>query len=160
MIEVKVLTVYYDDANKSPVVLLKEIEGNRVLPIFIGYAEAAAISYALDKVQFVRPLTLDLMKRIIESLNYSVKKVVITKILDNTFYAEVILEGDGKYVAVDARPSDSIGLALRTNAPIYVAEEVMDVCGTIISESDEERLERIRESIKRQRPEDLGNFQI
>lgn len=160
MIEVKVLTVYYDEANKSPVVLLKEIEGNRVLPIFIGYAEAAAISYALDKVQFVRPLTLDLMKRIIESLNYSVKKVVITKILDNTFYAEVILESDGKYVAVDARPSDSIGLALRTNAPIYVAEEVMDVCGTVISESDEERLERIRESIKRQRPEDLGNFQI
>jgi bifunctional DNase/RNase len=86
--------------------------------------------------------------------------VVITKILENTFYAEVILESDGKYVAIDARPSDSIGLALRTNAPIYVAEEVMDVCGTIISESDEERLERIRESIKRQRPEDLGNFQI
>jgi|YelNatPaOPRAMG01_1025707.scaffolds.fasta_scaffold00039_106 bifunctional DNase/RNase len=160
MIEVKVLTVYYDEANKSPVVLLKEIDGNRVLPIFIGYAEAAAISYALDKIQFVRPLTLDLMKRIIESLNYSVKKVVITKILENTFYAEVILESDGKYVAIDARPSDSIGLALRTNAPIYVAEEVMDVCGTIISESDEERLERIRESIKRQRPEDLGNFQI
>ncbi|MEO0090859.1 MAG: bifunctional nuclease family protein [candidate division WOR-3 bacterium] len=160
MVEVKVLTVYYDEANKSPVVLLKEISGNRVLPIFIGYAEAAAISYALEKVEFVRPLTLDLMKRIIESLNYNVKRVVITKIKDNTFYAEVILESDGNYVAIDARPSDSIGLALRTNSPIYVNEEVMDACATIISESEEERLERIRESIRRQKPEDLGEFQI
>lgn len=160
MIEVKVWTVYYDEANKSPVVLLKEIDGKRVLPIFIGYAEATAISYILDKIQFQRPLTLDLMKRIIDSLNYVVKKVLITKIMNNTFYAEVILESDGKYVAIDARPSDSIGLALRTKAPIYVAEDVMNVCATIISESDEERLERIREGLKKRRPEDLGDFQI
>ncbi|MEO0078070.1 MAG: bifunctional nuclease family protein, partial [candidate division WOR-3 bacterium] len=129
MIEVRVEGLLLDNVNNSPVVLLREIDGDRVLPIFIGPLEASAIAYALEKTQFPRPLTLDLMRRIVASLNGRLCRVIITKIEHDTFFAELIVECGDRVVSIDARPSDSVGLALRAEVPIYVAEEVMDKAG-------------------------------
>ncbi len=160
MIELKVAGVRFDEKSRSPVVFLKEINGNRILPIFIGPAEATAIMYSLEKVQFVRPLTLDLMKRLIEGLEGKVQRVVITEVRDNTFFAEVILEKGGRTVVIDARPSDSVGLALKVNCPIYCNEAVMENCGVVISEEPEDRIKEIEDWLRKTDPEDLSDFKI
>lgn len=160
MIEVKVAGVKFDEKSRSPVVFLKEASGNRVLPIFIGPAEAAAIMYALENVNFERPLTLDLMKRLIEGLGGKMERVVITEIRNNTFFAEIILEKEGNKIVIDARPSDSVGLALKINCPIYCENEVMENCGVIIPETPEDPIKEIEDWLRKTEPEDLGNFPI
>lgn len=109
----------------DPVVILRDMEGKRHLPILIGPFEATAIALALEGQKVPRPLSHDLMKSIIESLDAKVDRVIIDDIKDNTFYAKVILKAGGEPVEVDARPSDSIALALRTDAPIYVSEQII-----------------------------------
>ena len=160
MIEVKVAGVRFDEKSRSPVVFLKEVNGNRILPIFIGPAEATAIMYALENVKFARPLTLDLMKRLVEGLGGKIQRVVITAIRDNTFFAEIILEKDGDKIVIDARPSDSVGLALKINCPIYCEEEVMETCGIVIPETNEDRIKEIEDWLRETDPEDLGNFPL
>ncbi len=160
MIEVRVEGLLLDNVNNSPVVLLREIDGDRVLPIFIGPLEASAIAYALEKAQFPRPLTLDLMRRLIESLNGHVRRVIITKIENDTYFAELIIESGDRVLSIDARPSDSVGLALRTEVPIYVAEEVMDKAGQFITPADEERLAELRAKMRSINPEEFGSFRM
>ncbi|MEO0102808.1 MAG: bifunctional nuclease family protein [candidate division WOR-3 bacterium] len=160
MIEVKVAGVKFDEKSRSPVVFLKEASGNRVLPIFIGPAEATAIMYALENVNFERPLTLDLMKRLIEGLGGKIQRVVITEIRNNTFFAEIILEKEGNKIVIDARPSDSVGLALKINCPIYCEESVMENCGILIPETPEDPIKEIEDWLRKTEPEDLGDFQI
>jgi len=109
----------------DPVVILKDLDGKRYLPILIGPFEATAIALALEGTPVPRPLSHDLMKSIIESLKAKVAQIVIHDIRDNTFYAKVVLESGGATVEIDARPSDSIALALRTNSPIYVSERIV-----------------------------------
>ncbi len=113
-----------DLLSHDPVVILKDIEGKRYLPIMIGPFEATAIALALEGTQVPRPLSHDLMKSIIESLRARVDRVVIHDLRDNTFYAKVVLQSSMGQLEVDARPSDSIALALRTNSPIYVSERI------------------------------------
>lgn len=160
MIEVRVEGILLDSSNNSPVVLLREQDGDRVLPIFIGPLEASAISYALEKTEFPRPLTLDLMRLLVEGLNGRIARVVITKIESDTYFAEVIINSGDRVITIDARPSDSVGLALRVGAPIYVAEEVMDKAGQWISPADEERLKELRERARNMKPEDFGNYRM
>jgi len=112
------------DQRNNPVVLLKLEGGEEVLPIWIGHSEALAIELHLRGNSFERPLTHDLMKTAIESLGASVTKVAITELKDNTFFAKLYLRRDSEIYAIDARPSDSIALALKTNADIYVSNEV------------------------------------
>ncbi len=160
MIEVKVEAVLIDNTTNSPVMLLREVDSNRVLPVFIGAAEASTIAYALEGVQYVRPLTVDLMRNLINGLNGKVSRVIITKLEDDTFYAELVIQTPEQVISIDARPSDSVGLALRTGAPIYVAETVMDQAGQWLSPEDEERLQALRTKLRGIDPEDLGNYQI
>ncbi len=160
MIEVKVAGVLFDSQNNSPVMLLKEVDGNKILPIFIGPIEATAIAYVLENVKLSRPMTLDLMKLIIEGLKIKVRRVIITALKEDTFYAEIILENGNKILSVDARPSDSVGLALRVNAPIYVAEEVMDEAGIIMTEEEETRLSELRQNLRNIPPEEFGNYKM
>ena len=115
----------------DPVVILKDMEGKRHLPILIGPFEATAIALALEGTQVPRPLSHDLMKSIIEALKAKVNKIVIHDIQENTFFAKVVLESSLGPLEIDARPSDSIALALRTNSPIYVTDQI------ILEESDE-----------------------
>lgn len=114
------------DQRNNPVVLLKLEEGDEVLPIWIGHSEALAIELQMRGNSFERPLTHDLMKTAIESLGASVTKVAITELKDNTFFAKLYLQRDSEIYAIDARPSDSIALALKTNAGIYVSKEVFE----------------------------------
>lgn len=160
MIEVKVEAVLIDSSTNSPVMLLREVAGNRVLPVFIGAAEATSIAYALEGTQYIRPLTLDLMRNLILGLNGKINRVIITKLEEETFFAEVVLEAGDKVVAIDARPSDSVGLALRAGAPIYVEETVMERAGQWLSQEDEERLREMRTRMRNINPEDFGSYEI
>ncbi len=160
MIEVRVEAVLIDNSTNSPVMLLREVGGNRVLPVFIGAAEASAIAYALEGTQYVRPLTLDLMRNLIVGLEGKVKRVIITKLEEETFYAEVVIETKDRVVAIDARPSDSVGLAVRVGAPIYVAEAVMEQAGQELSAEEEERLKELRSRLRAINPEDFGSYEI
>ncbi len=126
VVEVEVLRVVFDESLEAPVVLLKEVGGDRVLPIWIGHPEASAIIFALEEVEVERPLTHDLLKTVIDALDAKVEKIVVNQLRDNTFYARIILRRDSTIYSIDARPSDSIALALRVKAPIFVAEEVME----------------------------------
>jgi len=114
-----------DPMSNSPVMLLKEAEGDRILPIWIGVLEATSIAAKLENIQFPRPLTHDLMKNIFETLGISVPKVEIVDLRDNTYYAIITVVTQDKTIDIDARPSDAIALALRLNAEIFVHEEVL-----------------------------------
>lgn len=160
MIEVKVAGVLFDNQNNSPVMLLKEQDGNKILPIFIGPVEATAIIYALENIKLSRPMTIDLLKLVLDVLGGKVTRVIINALKNDTFFAEIILNVNGKIFSVDARPSDSVGLAVRTNSPIYVAEEVMESAGIVMSEQDEARLAELRDSLRNMPPEELGNYKM
>lgn len=160
MIEVKVEAVLIDSSSNTPVVILRELSGARVLPVFIGPLEASAIAYVLEGTKFSRPLTLDLMKLLIQGLSGTVRRVIVTRLEQDTFYAEIVVEQDGRVVTFDARPSDSVGLALRTGAPIYVAEEVMDKAGQVIAPEDEGRLRELKAKMREINPEDFGNYRM
>ncbi len=126
IVEVRVFRLLYDESTKTPVVLLKEVQGNRILPILIGHPEAQAIAIALQGIEVERPLTHDLLKNIIQGFGGRVERIVINQLRNNTFYARIIVRANHTVYTVDARPSDSIALALRTGCPIYVAEAVME----------------------------------
>jgi bifunctional DNase/RNase len=160
VIEVRVAGILLDNVNNSPVVLLRERDGDRVLPVFIGPLEASAIAYALEKTQFPRPLTLDLMRLIVEGLQGRIRRVIVTKLENDTFFAEVVIEAGDRVVTIDARPSDSVGLALRTEAPIYVAEAVMEKAGQWMTAQDEDRLKDLREKMRTLNPEDFGDYRM
>jgi len=113
----------------SPVVVLRTEDG-RVLPIYIGNAEALSIYYAMRGETFPRPMTHDLMVEVIGKLNAKVEKIIIDDLIDNTFYARLVLKQNDKTIEVDARPSDSIAIAVRFACPIFVEEEVMDEAGS------------------------------
>ena len=125
MRRMKVDKLGIDLLTHDPVVILKDMEGKRHLPILIGPFEATAIALALEGTQVPRPLSHDLMKSVIEALKAKVNKIVIHDIQENTFFAKVVLESNTGPLEVDARPSDSIALALRTNSPIYVTDQIM-----------------------------------
>jgi bifunctional DNase/RNase len=112
------------DQRDNPVVLLKSSEGEEVLPIWIGHAEGVAIQLSMSGEKFERPLTHDLLKVAIESLGAKLSKVAITDLANNTFFAKLYLQRDGELIVIDARPSDSVALALRFDAPIFVARDV------------------------------------
>jgi bifunctional DNase/RNase len=126
LLEVRVRAVTVDAEAGSPVVLLEELQGERVLPIWVGVFEARAIAMEMDHVAPPRPMTHDLLKTIIEGVKAQVTQVAITDLRDNTFYAYIVLNAGAAHLQIDARPSDAIALALRVKAPIYVAKEVLD----------------------------------
>lgn len=125
MRRMKVDKLGIDLLTHDPVVILKDMEGKRHLPILIGPFEATAIALALEGTQVPRPLSHDLMKSVIEALKAKVNKIVIHDIQENTFFAKVVLESGFGPLEIDARPSDSIALALRTNSPIYVTDQII-----------------------------------
>jgi bifunctional DNase/RNase len=167
VIEVNVGGLAYDEKTKSHVVLLRELNGNRVLPIWIGPAEASAIALEIAGKKFQRPLTHDLLATIVKGLKATVSKIIISDLRDNTFYANIVLERekDNEIVNVDARPSDSIALALRTHSPIYLSETLLEGAKDISllkkeekEKTEEERAEELRKFLEDLDPEDFGKF--
>jgi len=116
------------------VVLLKENEGDRYLPIWIGPYEAEAIQYALHEVEVARPLTHDLLRNVIQRLGARVLRVEVVDLRDNVFYGNIVMEKDGRILEIDSRPSDALALAVRVHVPIYVAEHVLDAAGIMPEE--------------------------
>lgn len=159
MVEVQVTGLALDHTN-SPVVLLREINGDKVLPIWIGAPEARAIALALEGITIERPLTHDLMKSIIEGLKVKLSRVVIHELKENTFYAKLCLRKKGTILEIDARPSDSIALALRVKAPIYVCPEIMEVNSTPLKMDKEAKAEALRRYLKNLDPEDFGKYKL
>jgi bifunctional DNase/RNase len=163
VIEVRIASLAVDPRSNQPVIILRPLEEepgrNRVLPIWIGQPEATAILLALEDVELPRPLTHDLLKNVVETLDAYVDRVEITRVHDGTFYAALIIRAEEKTLAVDARPSDSIALAVRTGAPIYVAEDVMEsaaVSDESGGEVDEEaEMQAFREFLEHVDPEDF-----
>jgi len=124
-------------SNMGFVVLLRGTADERALPVFIGAAEAQAIAIQIDNVKVPRPLTHDLLKNVLTCVEWSVKRVVVNDLIDNTFYAKIIIEHDGIQTDIDSRPSDAIALALRCNTPIFVLEKVMDQAGLKVPENEQ-----------------------
>jgi uncharacterized protein len=137
MIRVVIDSVRVNLMSQHRVVVLREEEGNRYLPIWIGPFEADSITIELQGVPMARPLTHDLLKSILDELHAEVAHVVVSDLLDDTFYARIVLDVDGLQKEIDSRPSDAIALAVRTKVPIYVAHHVMDEAG-IVPESEAE----------------------
>jgi bifunctional DNase/RNase len=161
-----------DRSSNTPVVILEEVGGERVLPIWIGPGEASAIAMQLADMEFSRPLTHDLLVAVLNGLGGSLRKVIITRVEKNTYYAELIIHRNGEVISVDARPSDSIAVALRTEAKIFAQDELLERASIEISEEEQTGAptqkreapsetmdaEQLKEYLRRLNPEDFGRF--
>jgi bifunctional DNase/RNase len=150
-----------DSLTKSPVVILKEVGGERTLPIWIGLLEANAIASELEGVKFPRPMTHDLLKNVMESTDVKVNKVEVCDLKDNTYFALIHITHNDKEISIDARPSDALALSLRVNAPIFVAEEVISKSTQIDLEAEpedkSEQGKKWQEILEKMNPKDFGN---
>src|SRR3954466_11553175 len=126
MQEMQIYGVSFDLVGKQPIVLLKTAEGNKFLPIWIGHPEAAAILMKLQSATTPRPMTHDLVTDMLDQLGAQVTRITVTELRENTFYAQITVQQDGSEIEIDSRPSDAIALAVRAEAPIFVAAEVID----------------------------------
>jgi uncharacterized protein len=152
--ELSVVGVRVELPSNQPIVLLKEVDGDRYLPIWIGAVEATAIAYEQQGVKPPRPLTHDLMRDILAALEAPLRAVEIMELKDNVYFADLLLGDDG--VRVSARPSDSIALALRVGAPIRCAEQILTDVGIVIPDEQEDEVEKFREFLEQVTPEDFA----
>lgn len=160
MHEMVIYGVSFDMVGKQPIVLLKTADGNRFLPIWIGHAEAAAILARLQDAEPPRPMTHDLIAQVVDGLSAEVARVTVTEMRDNTFYALIRLSTAGRDVEVDARPSDAIAVAVRTGAPIFAADDLLDENAIEFEhepEDDEDMVEKFKEFLDQVAPEDFAD---
>jgi len=159
MLELSLVGVRVELPSNQPIVLLKEVNGDRYLPIWIGAVEATAIAFALQGIETPRPMTHDLLRDILSETDVSVDSVLINDLVDSTFYATIKMGREGKAVEVSSRPSDAIALAVRINAPIYAAEEVLDQAGIELKDEEETEVERFRQFLDEVTPADFAGDQ-
>jgi len=171
MIEVKIDSIRVSLMSQHRVVVLKEIDAERYLPIWIGPFEADAITVQLQDIQVARPLTHDLLKSVIDEMGATVSHVMVNELKNDTFYARIVMDVDGESMEIDSRPSDAIALAVRVRAPLFVAEEVMEIASiepepgleeispegesAPLSEEEEEKLSVFRDFINELDLDDL-----
>ncbi len=174
LVEVEVMRLGLDRSNNSYVVILREKEGERLLPIWIGQAEAESIVIEMSKLKRERPLTHDLCKTLITGMGGTLRRIQITKVENRTYYAELHIRVDDRMIQIDARPSDSIAIALRFAAPIFAQEDLLtsllfedssDESDAIPSapepeQSDQMTPSQLQKYLENLRPEDLGKFNI
>jgi bifunctional DNase/RNase len=179
VVEVRVQGLILEPKTQQNIVLLRERDGTRILPIWIGPGEAQAIKRILSEEPFPRPLTHDLLHLVVEGLKAKVARIVISDLKENTFFASIIIEREGQVLSIDARPSDSVALALRARAPIYANDELLQqpprepAASESSSEegeeedvepkrelTEEEKAEQLRRFIEKLNPEDFGKFQL
>ncbi|MFQ5912905.1 MAG: bifunctional nuclease family protein [Nitrospinota bacterium] len=171
MLEMKVKGLTLDPLTNMPIVILKDVEEKKVLPIWVGIFEANAIALEMEQVSTPRPMTHDLIKNIIEGFKAQVARVVVNDLKDNTFYAVITINLNGTEVLIDSRPSDAIALALRVNAPIFVAEKVIEEARSIefaeqqqaaASEKEGENMpdsDDWKKWLENLKPEDFGRYE-
>jgi bifunctional DNase/RNase len=157
LIEMTLAGVRIELPTSQPIVLLREAEGERYLPIWIGQPEATAIALALQWVVTPRPMTHDLLKNILEEMSVTVNDIVITELREGTFYATINLQRNGSAFEISSRPSDALALAVRLGCRIFANDEVLSEASILIpSEEPEEEVERFREFLEHVNPEDFG----
>jgi bifunctional DNase/RNase len=156
----KIKGLMIDPVSNMPIIVLKNATGESVLPIWVGIFEANAIAMQLETVISPRPMTHDLLKNVIEGLSASVRRIVIKDLKDNTFFAEIELVRDGEALSIDARPSDAMALALRTAAPIFVEQDVLDKSSSAGEDSGSEEAERLRRWLETVDAEELGKYEM
>jgi len=144
-IEMMIKGLMIDPITNMPIIILRDGDGGRILPIWVGVFEANAIALQMENVQTPRPMTHDLLKNVIEDLSAAVERIVVTDLKENTFYAVIHLRTDGRGVVVDARPSDAIALALRAGAEIVAEEELLDEAGVEMAETEDDEVEKFKE---------------
>ena len=168
LVEVVVMTLAMDQKNQSPVVILKDAVGERKIPIWIGHPEASIIAMELAEKKFPRPLTHDLLTSVLRVMNARLQRVEITDLEGNTFYAKMYLEQAGEIFCVDARPSDSIALALKNKSKIYAdaklfsgeIDSLLTNAGAMDEDISENRADELKEFIENLNPKDFGKFRF
>ena len=160
LIEMTIKGLMVDPITNMPIVILKDKQGDRVLPIWVGIFEANAIALQIENVATPRPMTHDLLRNIINDLEGQVDRIVVCDLKENTFYAVIHLTVRGERVAIDARPSDAIALALRTRAPIFVEDEVIDHAKTVDVSSEQADSDRLQKWLESLDPDDLGKYKM
>src|ERR1019366_3176670 len=159
-VEMKIRGLMMDPVTNMPIVVLKDLNGNTILPIWVGIYEANAIALEIEKVATPRPMTHDLIKSLLLGLGTAVNKVVVSELKDETFYAVIWLDRDGELISVDSRPSDALAVALRLDCPIYVEETVLKsskLAATVSDKVNNEELRRWREGLN---DEDMGRYKM
>jgi uncharacterized protein len=159
-IEMTIKGLMVDPITNMPIIILRDKTGDRVLPIWVGIFEANAIALQIENITTPRPMTHDLLRNVINDLKAIVQKVVVSDLRENTFYALIYMTADGDTLAIDARPSDAIALALRTRAPIFVEEAVIDSAKSIDFSSEKADSERLQKWLESLDPEELGKYKM
>jgi Uncharacterized conserved protein len=155
MVEVTLVGVRVELPSNQPIVLLKEVGGDRYLPIWIGAVEATAIAFALQGIQTPRPMTHDLLRDILKETGVEVERILINDLVEQTFYALIRMSSAGEAKEISSRPSDAIALAVRTAVPIFASEEVLDQAGIELKDDAETEVEKFREFLDQVAPEDF-----
>ena len=159
-VEMKIRGLMMDPVTNMPIVILKDVNGATVLPIWVGVYEANAIALEIEKIATPRPMTHDLIKSLLLGLNTNLRKVVVSELKDDTFYAVIWLDRDGELISVDSRPSDALALALRLDCPIYVEEAVLKSSSKQAAISDKVNNEELRRWLEGLNDEDLGRYKM
>jgi bifunctional DNase/RNase len=159
-VEMKIRGLMMDPVTNMPIVILKDVGSNTVLPIWVGVYEANAIALEIEKVSTPRPMTHDLIKSLLLGLHTGIRKVVVSELKEDTFYALIWLERDGEMISVDSRPSDALALALRLDCPIFVEDAVLKSSKATTSVSDKVNNEEYRRYLEGLNDEDLGRYKM
>jgi len=159
-IEMKIKGLVVDPISKMPIVVLEDTNKERMLPIWIGVFEANAIALKIENISTPRPMTHDLLKNFLKKLQISVEKIVVNDVRDNTFYALIHCLYNNNRLIIDSRPSDAIALALRTDAPIYVDEEVVKKAHSLKFDESLEDSEKLKKWLESLTPEDFGKYKM
>ena len=159
-VEMRIRGLMMDPVTNMPIVILKDVNGGSVLPIWVGIYEANAIALEIEKVTTPRPMTHDLIKNLLMGLETRVHKVVVNELRDDTFYAVIWLEKEGQVISIDSRPSDALALALRVDCPIYVEDEVLKNSKVAGAASERVNNEELRKWLENLGDEDMGRYKM
>src|SRR5437667_11371180 len=157
-VEMKIRGLMMDPVTNTPIVILKDANSDTVLPIWVGVYEANAIALEIEKVSTPRPMTHDLIKNVLAGLDAHVHKVVVTELREDTFFAVIWMEREGRVVSVDSRPSDALALALRVDCPIFVEDDVLKTSKQAATSSDRVTSDELRKWLEGLNDEDLGRY--
>jgi bifunctional DNase/RNase len=159
-VEMKIRGLMMDPVTNMPIVVLKDVNGSAILPIWVGIYEANAIALEIEKMPTPRPMTHDLIRNLLFGLETGVKKVVVSDLKDDTFYAIIWLERNGQMISVDSRPSDALAIALRLDCPIFVDDSVLKTSKSVAAVAEVGNNEEVRKWLENLNDEDLGRYKM
>jgi bifunctional DNase/RNase len=158
-VEMKIRTLMMDPVTQMPIVVLRDVTGNTILPIWVGVYEANAIALEIEKINTPRPMTHDLIKTMLHGMDARVDRIVVSDLKDDTFFAVIWVEKDGQFISIDSRPSDALAIALRTDSPIFVDENVLKN-SRMSSTQEKGKDEELRRLLENLNEEDFGRYKM